>query len=80
MGMFYGFKPHLIVNERGDLLAGQLTPGNIDDRQPLDFISKDLFGKLFGDKGYISQELFEHLTNIRKNTVIASPVHASSCK
>ena len=34
MGWFYGFKLHLIINERGDLLALALTPGNIDDRKP----------------------------------------------
>lgn len=35
MGWFYGFKLHLIVNDGGELLACQLTPGNVDDRQPL---------------------------------------------
>ena len=35
-----------------------LTPGNVDDRTPVPWLSKDLLGKLFGDKGYISQELF----------------------
>ena len=32
MGWFYGFKVHLVVNERGELLAFQLTAGNVDDR------------------------------------------------
>lgn len=57
-GWFYGFKLHLIVNDRGEILAYMLTPGNIDDRNPVPWLSKELFGKLFGDKGYISQELF----------------------
>ena len=35
-----------------------LTSGNVDDRTPVPLLSKDLLGKLFGDKGYISQELF----------------------
>lgn len=61
MGWFYGFKLHLIVNEQGELLAVQLTPGNVDDRKPLAEMSKNLFGKLFGDKGYLSQALFEAL-------------------
>jgi len=38
-----------------------VTPGNIDDRKPLSDMSKSLFGKLFGDKGYISQPLFKTL-------------------
>jgi len=75
MGWFYGFKLHLVVNERGELLALRLTPGNVDDRQPVPALSKGLFGKMFGDKGYISQALFEELfeqglqlvTGIRKN-------------
>ena len=58
---FYGFKLHLIVNDQGELLAFRLTPGNIDDREPVPEMVKGLFGKLFGDKGYISQKLFDLL-------------------
>lgn len=61
VGWFYGFKLHLIINERGEFLAFKLTPGNVDDRKPVLELCKDIFGKLFGDKGYISQELFEQL-------------------
>lgn len=35
MGWFYGFKLHLIVNEKGDILNFILTQGNVDDRVPL---------------------------------------------
>ena len=55
VGWFYGFKLHLMVSDTGDLLAVQVTPGNTDDRKPVEALSADLFGKLFGDKGYISQ-------------------------
>ena len=58
---YFGFKLHLIVNDRGELLAAVLTPGNTDDRKPVREMSKDLVGKLFGDRGYISQALFEEL-------------------
>ena len=61
VGWFYGFKLHLVVNDRGDLLAFQITPGNTDDRQPVPRLVKGLTGKLFGDRGYISQKLFEML-------------------
>ena len=72
MGRFYGFKLHLVVNDRGALLACQLTPSNVDDRQPVPLLTRDLFGKLFGDKGYLSQALFDQLfadgiTRLRKN-------------
>jgi hypothetical protein len=60
-GWFYGFKLHLITNDRGELLDVCLTPGNVDDRKPVEKLSAQLFGKLFGDKGYISKELFERL-------------------
>jgi hypothetical protein len=43
------------------LLSIRLTPGNVDDRRPVPVLVKELFGKLFGDKGYISQPLFETL-------------------
>lgn len=61
MGWFYGFKLHLVVNDRGELLACQITPGNVDDRHPLPKLCQVLFGKLVGDRGYISQALFEQL-------------------
>lgn len=74
-GWFYGFKLHLVINDQGELLAFYLTPGNVDDRKPVPHLAKRLFGKLFGDKGYISQPLFDELflqdvqliTGIRKN-------------
>jgi hypothetical protein len=61
VGWFYGFKLHLIINERGDLLAFKFTAGNVDDRKPVPDMTTGLYGKLFGDKGYISQKLFEQL-------------------
>lgn len=75
MGWFYAFKLHLIVNDQGELLAFQVTPGNVDDRTPVPQLTKRLTGKLFGDRGYISQKLFETLleenlqliTTLRKN-------------
>ena len=76
VGWFYGFKLHLVVNDRGELLAFCLTPGNVDDRRPVPRLIRRLFGKLFGDRGYISQPLAEQLlvehgiqliTKVRKN-------------
>jgi len=76
MGWFYGFKLHLVINDCGELLACQITPGNVDDRQPVPALCTRLFGKLIADRGYISQPLFEQLldtfgvqliTKLRKN-------------
>jgi IS5 family transposase len=61
VGWFYGFKLHLVVNDRGELLAFQVTPGNVDDRKPVPRLANGLTGKLFRDRGYISQKLFETL-------------------
>ena len=63
MGYFYGFKLHIIVNDKGELISFVITQGNVDDRIPLrnERFIKKLYGKLFGDKGYISQELFNML-------------------
>lgn len=60
-GWFFGFKLHLIFNDRGELLNLMLTPGNLDDRKPVPKMARKLFGKVFADKGYISQKLFEEL-------------------
>ena len=75
MGWFFGFKAHLITNDKGELLSVRLTKGNVDDRQPVPKMIKNIFGKLFGDKGYLSGKLSEKLrssgikliTTVRKN-------------
>jgi hypothetical protein len=54
-GRFHGFKLHLICNDMGELPSFCLTTGNVDDRNPNVFkvLMKKLFGKIFGDRGYI---------------------------
>lgn len=77
MGWFFGFKLHIIINDKGEILNFVITPANTDDRAPLkdtNFI-KNISGKLFADKGYVSQKLFDMLfindiqliTGIRRN-------------
>ena len=63
MGWFFGFKLHLICNEKGELLNFMITPGDVDDRKPLELKSfmEFIYGKLVGDKGYISKNLFQRL-------------------
>ena len=63
MGWFFGFKLHLIINDKGEILNFMFTPGNVDDREPLKqgkFL-ENIKGKLCADKGYIGQALFENL-------------------
>jgi len=77
MGWFFGFKLHLVVNDKGEIIQFVITRANVDDREPLKDhrFHEKIFGKLFADRGYISQDLFEKLfvdnihliTRIRKN-------------
>lgn len=77
MGWFFGFKLHLMCNDRGEILNFVFTPANVDDREPLNYENfiKEVYGKLVGDKGYISSKLFERLfvdgiqmiTKLKKN-------------
>ncbi|MFP5471851.1 MAG: IS982 family transposase, partial [Bacteroidia bacterium] len=71
------FKLHLIINDKGEILSFYLTKGNTDDRdvKTITNMTKKLFGKLFGDKGYISKALSDLLfgngiqliTQVRRN-------------
>lgn len=75
VGWFFGFKLHLVINDRGEIMAFKLTAGNVDDRKVAPDLITNLVGKLFGDKGYISQDLFGKLfdkgiqliTRLKKN-------------
>ena len=77
IGWFHGFKLHIIINDKGEILSFCITQANVDDREPLknEGFLKDIFGKLFGDKGYISEKLqkllfvdgIELITSIRNN-------------
>ena len=51
MGWFFGFKLHLVFNHLNQIVACQLTPGHVHDTQPVPPLTKNLLGKLFGDKG-----------------------------
>jgi hypothetical protein len=77
MGWFHGFKLHIVINDKGEILNFTITGANVDDRTPLKqerFIDK-IYGKLFADKGYIGKELTQllfvdgvHLiTSVRNN-------------
>ncbi len=77
MGWFYGFKVHLIVSDKGDLISFSISKGNKSDKNQglMKDITRKLFGKLFGDKGYISSPVSDELssrgiqlvTNLTKN-------------
>jgi hypothetical protein len=75
---FFGFKLHVVINHMGEMISFQITPGNVNDcnRNTLMKLLKNVYGKIFGDKGYVTApEVFEELyrqgkhliTKIKKN-------------
>jgi hypothetical protein len=75
MGWFFGFKLHIVIDNEGNLMSVKMTKGNADDRSVVLRMTEGMTGLLFGDKGYISKELFLKLlarglkliTGIKKN-------------
>ena len=61
MDWFFGFTLHLVVNDQGELVNFILTPGNTDDRTPVPKLLRQIFDKVFADKGYVSQKLAKQL-------------------
>lgn len=75
VGWFFGFKLHLVINTQAEIVTFKLTAGNIDDRKPVPEMLQGMQGKGFGDRGYISEKLFQTLmkngfqlfTKVKKN-------------
>ena len=61
MDWFFGFTLHLVVNDQGELVNFTLTSGNTDDRTPVPKLLRQIFGKVFADKGYVLQKLAKQL-------------------
>jgi hypothetical protein len=57
MGWYYGFKLHVIVNKKGELISANFSLADVDDRQGLLNMCKNIFGDVIGDRGYIGQKL-----------------------
>lgn len=83
MGWFHGFKLHIVINDKGEILNFTITQANVDDRTPLkkkSFLDK-IYGKLYADKGYIGKDLMQllfadglhlvtHIKNNMKNSLM----------
>lgn len=75
VGWFYGFKLHLAINHRGELLSVRVTPGNVHDVKPVSTLLENVSGTAYADKGYLSKPLSATLkqagvtliTKVRKN-------------
>jgi hypothetical protein len=60
-GWCYGFQLHLNINEPGERLGVCGRSGHVEHRRPVARSVRPLWGKRFGDRGYISQQLFDEL-------------------
>ena len=83
MGWFHGFKLHIVINDKGEILNFTITQANVDDRTPLkkkSFLEK-IYGKLYADKGYVGKDLMQllfadglhlitHIKNNMKNSLM----------
>lgn len=75
VGWFFGLKIHLVINNKGELIAFKVTKGNMHDAKGGESLLEALQGLAFGDKGYIGKDLFSRLlkkglklvTRTRKN-------------
>ena len=62
MGFFFGCKLHAIIHTSGEIIDIYLSAGDVDDRKPVISMSKNLFGQIFGDRGYVSERIENCLT------------------
>lgn len=61
VGWFFGLKLHLVMNNRGELIAFKMTSAKQNDAKAGESIMRNLQGLMFGDKGYIGKKLFSRL-------------------
>ena len=61
LGWTSGFKLHLLINDLGEIVACCLTAAKVEDRKPVPPLLQGRYGKVFGDRGSISQALFTSL-------------------
>jgi len=62
-GWFYGFKLHIVINTKGEIVSFRLTRRNRADVSVLDELTEDIAGSIFRDKAYISKKHFLSLYN-----------------
>jgi hypothetical protein len=55
MGWFYGFKLHIVVNYRGEIVAAKLTSGNVHDTKPEPALAEGLVDKLLATRGILAR-------------------------
>ncbi|MDO8529260.1 MAG: IS982 family transposase [bacterium] len=72
-GTFYGLRMHLITDLRRRILRVRFTAGNVDEREMVIPLSKDLIGIFMADAGYISQKLAREFYQEHKRVLLVKP-------
>ena len=81
---YYGFKGHIVINLSGMITGYTFAPAHCDERDVAPEITKNIYGLLRADKGYLRPELTRHLesqgidlqTPFRKNMKDSRPKDA----
>ena len=63
MGYFYGFKLHLEINHKGEVIALKITQRNVDDRGPLETLSQGLRGLMLAEGLSVCWPFYKALSN-----------------
>jgi hypothetical protein len=75
---FFGFKLHLVTNVFGHIVDFEITSGNVADNNEnlIRRLTKKLWGKLFGDKGYLlNKNLYEEL--VARGLVVITKIRSN---
>jgi hypothetical protein len=54
---YFGFKGHLLIDDRGTVIDINITAANVDEREALFTMTEQMSPLLLGDKGYLLNEL-----------------------
>lgn len=68
-------KLHMIINSSGEILLFCVTSGNTSNinKEVIEKMTKNIYGKVIGDKGYISAKIFRK--PFENNIILISKVH-----
>lgn len=72
-GTYFGLKMHMVADFRRKILKVRFTAANVDDRELVVPMSKDLLGILVGDAGYIKEKLQREFHREGKRIFLAKP-------
>lgn len=61
IGWFFGLKLHLVINDKGELMAFKLSKGDMHDSKTASDLLGAFKGLAFGDKGYLGKKIFDAL-------------------